>query len=121
MWRQACGDPQGGIVDVTDALMRTDCATGDDAEPRSDLLEILSRAYPRAAPGAVTSLTAEGAELRLAGSSPQRVCGWEVWVPGDAEPDVSTTGVTDLGTAQVPGGWVVSGCAEGDYTLSTGR
>ena len=121
VWRQACGDPQGGIVDVTDALMRTDCATGDDAEPRSDLLEILSRAYPRAAPGAVTSLTAEGAELRLAGSSPQRVCGWEVWVPGDAEPDVSTTGVTDLGTAQVPGGWVVSGCAEGDYTLSTGR
>ena len=41
---------------MTDALMREDCTTGEPAPPRDDLLEILGRAYPRSAPGVLTSL-----------------------------------------------------------------
>ena len=119
VWKQACGDPQGGINDMTDSLMRQDCTTGDDAPARDDLLEILSRAYPRSAPGVLTSLTAEGADVALAGTTDDEGCGLEVWVPGSTEPDVETTGVTEVETTAVAGGWSVTGCAEGDYTLST--
>ncbi|BDV30625.1 glycoside hydrolase family 5 protein [Microbacterium terricola] len=119
VWRQACGDPQGGIVDVTDALMRTDCATGEDVAPRTDLLEILGRAYPRSAPGVLTALTGDGTHVDLAGRADEQSCGLEVWVPGAVEPDVTVSGVTDVATAQVPGGWIVTGCAEGEYALST--
>ena len=46
VWRQGCGDPQGGLPDVTDALQRTDCTTGDAAPPREDLLGILGPRLP---------------------------------------------------------------------------
>lgn len=121
VWRQACGDPQGGIVEVTDALMRQDCATGEDVEPRTELLEILSRAYPRSAPGVLTALSGDGAHLELAGTAGERSCGLEVWVPGESEPDVIAKGVTGIDVSRVPGGWLVTGCADGDYTLTTGR
>ena len=58
VWKQACGDPQNGIGEFGDALMPQDCATGGDAPPRDDLLALLSRAYPRSAPGTVTELSA---------------------------------------------------------------
>ncbi len=119
VWKQACGDPQGGINDMTDALMREDCTTGEPAPPRQDLLDILSRAYPRSAPGVLTALTADGADVALAGTTDERSCGLEVWIPGSAEPDLETSGITDLEATAVPGGWIVTGCAEGDYKLST--
>ncbi|KRB37811.1 glycoside hydrolase family 5 protein [Microbacterium sp. Root180] len=118
VWKQACGDPQGGLVDLTDSLMRQDCTTGEDAEPRTDLLEILSRAYPRSAPGILTSLSADGAGLRLTGTGGDG-CGLEVWVPGSARPDVSSSGLSGVEVTVVPGGWSVTGCADGDYELTT--
>lgn len=118
VWKQACGDPQGGLVDLTDSLMRQDCTTGEDAAPRSDLLQILGRAYPRAAPGVLTSLTADGSRIGLTGVGGDG-CGLEVWVPGSAEPDVRTSGLTRVETTAVPGGWLVTGCADGDYELTT--
>lgn len=119
VWKQACGDPQGGLVDLTDSLMRQDCTTGEDAPPRSDLLEILSRAYPRSAPGVLTSLSAQDSDIRLTGSGADG-CGLEVWIPGSAEPDLRTTGITGVRSTEVEGGWIVSGCAEGDYELTSG-
>jgi hypothetical protein len=119
VWKQACGDPQNGIGPTGNGLMVQDCETGDDAPPRDDLLEILSRAYPRFAPGALTFLTATGPELDLAGTTPSRGCGLEVWVPGATEPQVDGTGITDVELTEVPGGWSVTACAEGDYTLTT--
>lgn len=109
VWKQACGDPQGGILDVTDALMREDCATGEAAPPRDDLLQILGRAYPRSSPGTLTSLVADGARVELSGSG--EGCGLEVWVPGASEPEVTVTGVSDIATEAVDGGWLVTGCA----------
>ena len=101
--------------------MVQDCETGDDAAPRNDLLEILSRAYPRSAPGVLTALAAKGAELELAGSTQERGCGLEVWVPGAGEPEVDASGISNIKVTEVSGGWIVTGCAEGDYTLSTTR
>lgn len=119
VWKQACGDPQNGIGPFGNALMMQECETGGDAPPKSGLLEILSRAYPQSAPGVLTSLEAEGAVVDLAGTTPDRSCDLEVWIPGAAEPDVEVTGIEEVETAEVPGGWIVTGCAEGDYTLST--
>lgn len=119
VWKQACGDPQNGIGEFGDALIPQDCATGDDAAPRDDLLAILSRAYPRSAPGTVTRLTADGAALTLSGETSSESCGLEVWIPGSTEPQVTMTGIADLQLDAVPGGWLVTGCAEGEYTLST--
>jgi endoglycosylceramidase len=117
--KQACGDPQNGIGPTGNGLRVQDCETGDDAPPRDDLLAILSRAYPKSAPGALTALDADGTQVSLAGTVAERSCGLEVWVPGDAEPEFTTSGITDAATTAVPGGWSVSGCAEGDYALST--
>jgi endoglycosylceramidase len=119
VWKQACGDPQNGIGDTGNGLMVQDCATGDDAAPRTDLLEILSRAYPRSAPGVLTSLTATGATVELAGTTAVQGCGLEVWIPGASKPDVSVTGITNTKVTEVSGGWSVTGCADGDYTLAT--
>jgi endoglycosylceramidase len=121
VWKQACGDPQGGINDVTDALMREDCTTGEPAPPRDELLAILGRAYPRSAPGVLTSLSAEGSAVDLAGTAGERSCGLEVWIPGSSEPDVESTGITNLEASAVAGGWIVTGCADGAYELSTRR
>ncbi len=52
VWKQACGDPQGGINDMTDcAHARRTARPAKTAPARDDLLEILSRAYPRSRAG----------------------------------------------------------------------
>lgn len=117
VWKQACGDPQGGLVELTDSLMRQDCTTGQDAAPRDDLLEILSRAYPRSAPGVLTALKAEGLHVELRGTG--QGCGLEVWVPGSDEPGIRSSGLARVETSAVPGGWIITGCADGDYELET--
>jgi hypothetical protein len=57
--------------------------------------------------------------MELAGTAAERGCGLEVWVPGSAEPDVDASGITNVKVTEVSGGWLVTGCAEGDYTLTT--
>ena len=120
VWKQACGDPQNGIGPVGDGLMRQDCETGEDAAPRAALLEILSRAYPQSAPGELTALTADGAEFALAGTADGEGCGLRVWVPGSAKPDLRAEGITEVELTEVPGGWTVTGCVDGEYALTTG-
>jgi hypothetical protein len=119
VWKQACGDPQNGIGPFGNALMMQECESGGDAPPKTGLLEILSRAYPQSAPGVLTSLEAEGGAVELSGTTAERSCDLEVWIPGTAEPDVEVTGITEVETSEVPGGWIVTGCADGDYTLTT--
>ncbi|WP_395242992.1 glycoside hydrolase family 5 protein [Agromyces sp. MMS24-K17] len=118
VWKQACGDPQNGIGDFGNGLMMQDCATGGDAPPKDDLLAILGRAYPRSAPGTVTELAADGATVSFTGLAGEG-CGLEVWIPGAAEPAVEATGVGDLDVARVSGGWIATGCVDGDYAFAT--
>lgn len=119
VWKQACGDPQNGIGDTGNGIMVQDCATGGDGQSRGDLLQILGRAYPRSAPGRITTLAAQGPDILLAGNAQERACGLDVWVPGSTRPVVHTMGVTNVETTAMPGGWSVSGCASGHYTLTT--
>ncbi|MBP2414774.1 hypothetical protein JOF48_003573 [Arthrobacter stackebrandtii] len=118
VWKQACGDPQNGIGPTGNGLMMEDCATGDDMEPMTDVLELLSRAYPKRAPGTLTSLSAAGPVFELAGSTAEPSCGLEVWIPGKARPALDGTGVTGVKLSRVQGGWSMTGCAEGSYTLN---
>ena len=119
VWKQACGDPQNGIGDTGNGIMVQNCATGGDGPARDDLLRILGRAYPRSAPGEITTLAAQGSDILLAGRADKRACGLDVWVPGAARPMVHTMGVTNVELTKAPGGWSVSGCASGHYTLTT--
>ena len=119
VWKQACGDPQNGIGETGNGLMVQDCATGGDGPPRTDLLAILSRAYPQSAPGVLTSLEADGAHFALTGSTTTQSCGLKVWVPGAYGPTLTAEGITSLEITEVPGGWSVTGCADGDYALRT--
>lgn len=119
VWKQACGDPQNGIGPVGNALMMQDCEDGGVLPPKAGLLEILSRAYPQQAPGVLTSLRGDGAALQLAGVASQPGCGLTVWVPGKVEPRFDSTGITELSVQAVSGGWVVTGCAAGEYSLET--
>jgi hypothetical protein len=119
VWKQACGDPQNGIGPTGNGLMVLNCVTGEPAAPNTPVLKILSRAYPRSAPGIVTSLSATGPKLKLVGTTKDASCGLDVWIPGHDKPVLATTGVTGLTATAVPGGWSVTGCADGSYTVTS--
>lgn len=123
VWKQACGDPQNGIGPYGNALMMQDCEadrTGDAVlPPKKGLLAILSRAYPQVAPGTLTKLSAQGANMTLEASTSEPSCDLTVWVPGTSKPTVDATGVTDVAVGRVSGGWIVTGCVDGEYLLST--
>ncbi|MFE6736308.1 cellulase family glycosylhydrolase [Microbacterium sp. NPDC057650] len=122
VWKQSCGDPQNGIGPLGLALVPEDCKTGENAPGNEDLLRLLSRAYPQSAPGRITSLasaeTGADGRLALSGTTPEHGCGLRVWVPGTAEPEVTkSTGLTDIASEQVDGGWMLTGCASGEYAM----
>jgi hypothetical protein len=117
VWKQSCGDPQNGIGPVGLALVPEDCATGEDGPRNERLLGELSRAYPRSAPGRLASLEADGARLALEGTVDERTCGLDVWIPGAAEPDPRTEGLTGVELDAQEGGWRLTACADGDYSV----
>ncbi|MFE6997280.1 cellulase family glycosylhydrolase [Microbacterium sp. NPDC057659] len=122
VWKQSCGDPQNGIGPLGLALVPEDCETGEDAPGNEALLRLLSRAYPQSAPGRISSLasaeTGADGRLALAGTTAERGCGLRVWVPGAAKPQVTeSTGLTNVASEQVDGGWILTGCASGDYAM----
>jgi hypothetical protein len=117
VWRQGCGSPETGSDALTSGnLVRVDCRSGESTPPPSGFAEPLSRAYPRALPGRLTSLTAHSfAAVAESGAS----CMLDLWVPGDAQPRLTATGVDNLAYQKVPGGWQVTGCAHGAYTVAS--
>ncbi|GIG19746.1 hypothetical protein Cch01nite_04700 [Cellulomonas chitinilytica] len=123
VWRQGCGSPETAS-DATSSgnLVSVDCATGELSPPPDGFAVPLTRAYPRAFPGRLDSLTSGtgGRDLELAATvvSDDIGCQLDVWVPGEAFPQVRTTGVADATTTEVPGGWRVTGCASDAYTVS---
>ena len=123
VWRQGCGSPETGS-DATSSgnLVSIDCATGELSAPPEGYATPLSRAYPRAFPGRLDSLTSEpsGRDLTFTATVDDdgANCEIDVWFPGDATPQVSSTGIDDVESTEVPGGWQISGCAAGTYSLS---
>jgi endoglycosylceramidase len=145
MWKQACGSPNtvnyfGQMVPtVTNSLYEVPCtqaALTDTALPTVSqmsqyippvLSEYVGRATVHAAPGQITALTSNPATPSFAvsgstASAPASDCQLEVWIPGAGQPRFAATGVKDVVSTRVRGGWDVSGCASGTYSLTlTGR
>jgi len=129
-WKQACGDPHnfsdGDATQpgsVSPSLNRFAC-------PQQQLLgipqttrRILARPYVRFAPGRITALDSDPATetATVAGSAPERrgSCAVELWVPdtGAGAPRYAGTNVKDIRTGSTAGGFVVRGCASGDWSL----
>lgn len=128
-WRQECGDPHsigepGGTPDeeITH-LNALACPSGEDLGPTEAFLTILGRAYPRAAPGRLTSLESDPATgaLALAAEGAEEGAELVVWVPdlGEGEPVVEASGLDEPEITEVAGGWwVVAGAAAASYELS---
>lgn len=120
VWRQGCGSPEtADDARSSGNFVSVDCATGALSPAPAGFAQPLSRAYPRAFPGRLDSLVSGGADLAFAATvdDPAISCRLDVWVPGQARPDLTTTGVTGVETAQVDGGWRVTGCASGSYSV----
>ncbi|GAA0474371.1 hypothetical protein Aca07nite_62650 [Actinoplanes capillaceus] len=122
VWRQGCGSPETGAGATTSGnLVAVDCRTGASAPPPEGFARPLSRAYPRALPGRLDSLTSDpdgGLRFTATADGEPANCQVDIWVPGGAMPRLTTTGITDLSSKQVTGGWRVSGCARGAYTVT---
>jgi endoglycosylceramidase len=121
VWKQACGDPHVvGYPGASGSLNPTSCPDGRPLGLVTGYTDVLRRAYPRAAPGRITSLRSDHATGALAlegGRGDARSCRLEVWAP-TARPKVRAEGVRRVRVRRVPGGSVVTGCARGDYALA---
>ncbi|MBW6439166.1 glycoside hydrolase family 5 protein [Actinoplanes hulinensis] len=122
VWRQGCGSPETGADATTSGnLVAVDCRTGASTPPPEGFARPLSRAYPRALPGRLESLTSDpdgGLRITATAADDPANCLVDIWVPGDTMPRLTTTGITDLSSKQVTGGWRISGCARGAYTVT---
>lgn len=121
VWRQSCGDPQNGVQELGDGLMPIQCSTGADAPRNTALMDVLTRAYPKYAPGRITYLEADGDQLQLTGRAGDGSCRLEVWFPGTVGAGhAETVGIDDLAITPVDGGALLTGCATGDYEVRAG-
>ncbi|NAS26516.1 cellulase family glycosylhydrolase [Herbidospora sp. NEAU-GS84] len=121
VWKQACGDPHLAGTDPATAgnLVTVDCATGTERGPSRSVSNVVSRAYPRAVPGRLSSVWSdpERRHLRLTGTKGTGRCDLDVWAPGATRPAVTTSGISSVAFRRVPGGWRLSGCPAGDFVL----
>jgi endoglycosylceramidase len=129
-WKQACGDPHMfGNGDsttssgVSPSLNRFRCPAQVSLGIPDTTKRILARPYVRFAPGRLTELESDPARATMtaAGSDPDATgsCRVQFWVPdtGAGEPRYAGANVRRIRVAQTDGGWVVTGCARGDWTL----
>ncbi|MFF8532261.1 glycoside hydrolase family 5 protein [Streptomyces sp. NPDC015532] len=118
VWKKACGDPQndpeatasgGGVVLYT-------CPDGKPLPGPAFETTALSQAYPRSAPGRLSSLRSSLTErdLRLTGSGEGTL---DVWVPGPGRPEAKGSGLTGIRLAERAGGWRLTAHTSGRYTL----
>lgn len=130
-WKQACGDPHtighpgGKPAPVVVQYHRIGCPGDHDLGIVPEWQTVVTRPYPRAAPGRLTSLTSDGAaatlQLAATGATPGGTL--ELWVPdrGKGAPAVGGQGIAGRRIRKVDGGYRVSAdvCAP-DYQASIG-
>lgn len=113
-WTQACGDPHavrdGNTHKAQGNLNRIDCPSGASLGQVAGFARPLARAYPRAVPGTLSTVSATG----FAGNGTGRV---EAWYPGSVRPNLQSANISELTLTQVPGGWQVTGNAAGSYSI----
>jgi endoglycosylceramidase len=126
-WKQSCGDPHtlgvpGGRPPAqTDSLVRLACPSNDPAGILPAVGTVLSRAYPRAAPGRLTYLSSDPASgwMHLTGTADSAGV-LDVWEPSNTgrPPNVWGVNITRISMTPVPGGYRVSATATGAYQLT---
>lgn len=128
-WRQACGDPHsiglpGNEPDDQFHLHTLRCPEDEDEGITEEYAIVLSRAYPRAAPGRLTELVSDpdARTARIAGTASAEERGGQlvVWVPdgGHGEPTIGGQNVAEIETTAVEGGWLVRARVNCDYVLA---
>lgn len=126
-WSQACGDPhvindhKGQPAREVVVFNRYSCPGSHYEGPVEPRAKILSRAYPRAAPGRLQSLSSDPGtgRLRLTGRGQGTI---DLWVPKTTHGRPLVTG-SGLGRARIrgsAGGWRVAVPARGQYQLALG-
>ena len=133
-WHQACGDPhtigkQGGEPpSEVIQFNRTFCPGDVNGGPVPEWAVVLSRPYPRAAPGHLVTLQSDGdsATLQLTGVSDTGVSDagpgttLDLWVPdrGQGKPFLTGTGLGAMQTITVPGGYRLLADVSGNYAVA---
>ena len=117
-WEQECGDPHSVQYPPTPEWIEQQRERCGDA--RFDVTTCLSRAYPRAAPGILTGLSAEpcGEGLFVSGRTDEASVA-DLWFPSssDIEPVVAGTGIESVVTDKVAGGWRIEVTVDGAYVI----
>lgn len=126
-WNQACGDPHsigkpGGEPAPQLIHFSYSFCPGDiDGGPVPEWVAVLSRPYPRAAPGQLTFLESDGdaGTVRLNGRT-EAPGTLDLWMPrrGDGTPLVSGRGISDVNALVVDGGFRIRATVRGEYEVS---
>ncbi|MGW2821954.1 glycoside hydrolase family 5 protein [Streptomyces sp. NPDC001443] len=118
VWKKACGDPQNDPAATTSGggVVLYTCPEGKPLASPAFEITALSQAYPRSAPGRLTSLKSSvpDRDLRLSGSGKGIL---DVWIPGASRPATTVHGLTGVQLSERPGGWRLTARATGSYTL----
>jgi endoglycosylceramidase len=131
-WKQACGDPhsigQPGAEPPPQLILfdYRRCPGDIDDGPVPEWESVLSRPYPRAAPGRLLSLESDGdsGTLQLTGLADAAAAGarLDLWVPDrNAAPSVTGAGFSDLSMTKVPGGFRILAKVSGSYAVTVDR
>lgn len=128
-WRESCGDPhkaadyRAGRIPYVWGEFDVDCATNESGGVRQDLVDQLTRAQVRAAPGRLTEVSydADGGRLQARGASAPAGAVLVVFYPSARHGDASAAaaGLENVEILPAPGGniYVVGEAAGGDWSL----
>jgi endoglycosylceramidase len=132
-WKQACGDPHSiaARAPAPDAVIyqfnAIGCPGDHDMGPVPEWQPILSRAYPRAAPGVLRSLASDGltGTFSMSGTrgDTKADATIDLWVPkgSGAPPVVGGSGIAGVSVRPVDGGFRVTAAVCGDdYRVELG-
>jgi endoglycosylceramidase len=123
-WAQSCGDPHtindahGRPPTEVVVFNRYLCPGNRNMGPDPLWSEVLSRSYPRASPGRLTSLRSDPAtgDLQLAGNGHGTL---QLWIPQreHGQPRLTGIGLGQIRLDQVPGGWQAAVNVSGAYQV----
>jgi len=130
-WRQACGDPHNFYQDrasqkaLSPSLVRYACPDDVEQGIPFEFSRMLSRAYPRAVPGSLVSLSSDidSGSLLVQGSTVEPGIA-DLWFPDRSTGAPLLSGGSELAFLRVPatnraaGGWRVQLRVAGDYQIA---
>jgi len=130
-WRESCGDPhkigdrRAGNVPTVWGEFEVDCTNGNDVVGlRQPLIDQLTRAYVRAAPGHLNATQFDFASGAFNAGGSAAAAGVELlaFYPSAryGAPALTSSGLSDLRTVPAPGGsaYLIARAIGGDWTLA---